>query len=336
MFSTDTNRAQRVIRLLDVAARHGLDRQKLLDGAGLTKTQIADPDSRVPLDTTLQLWSRLAEAIADPDIGLEVGTTVQVRKAGVVGYSMLHSQNLLGAVTRIVRFAKLFNQTVDLSLKDLGDRWRLQADNDPFWPEFRPAIDEGIASLIQGFGEILGRPVVAASVHFNYAQPADTTAHRQLFGSQLHFGEPRPALCLWRRDMLTATLTPDTTLTRYLDELAEIRLEALPNIDTYGGKVHKLVWPRLSEGVPPIQEIARELALSGRSLQRRLREEDTSYAKVVEDMRRDKAVLLLGDRALAIYEIGFLLGYADPSTFYRAFRRWYGISPSQYRVNELN
>jgi len=336
MFAADTHRAQRILRLLIAAQNHGLDRGLLLRQIELSEDQIRDPDSRVPVEKTLRLWRRITHQLDDPDVGLEVGSTFKIREAGVVGYAMLHSDTLLGALRRIVRFAKLLNQRAELALEDQGDRWRLQALQQPLIPNFRQPIDEGIAGLMTGFREITGRKILAAGLYFNYARPEDTSAHRRLLGAELHFDEPAAAIVLWDRDVRAPTVAADRSLTRYLDELAQVHLDALPKIDSYSARVRQAVWPHLSEGLPAIPQIASELALSTRSLQRRLREEGTSFAAVVDDLRREKAQLLLRDPHLAVYEVGYLLGYSDPSTFHRAFRRWQGTSPSRFRTRLFN
>lgn len=336
MFAADTYRAHRISRLLEAAQDRGLDRATLLRQIELTEDQIRDPDGRVPADRVFRLWRRMANQIEDPDLGLEVGTSLEVKETGVVGYAMMYSENLLGALRRVVRFAKLLNQSAELSLEDLGDRWRLQALNQPLIPNFRTPIDEGVSGLITCFREITSLPLEPAGLYFAYDIPADTSAYRRLLGSALHFETPRTAIELWDRDVQSPTLAADSGLTTYLDELAEVHLQALPKIDSYAERVRQTVWPHLSEGLPTIQQIASEMALSSRSLQRRLREESTSFAEVVDDLRHQKAQLLLRDPNLAVYEVGYLLGYSDPSTFHRAFRRWQGTSPSQFRIQQLS
>ena len=331
MFTSDTNRAQRILRLLKAAEKRGLERQRLLAAIGLGEDQIRDPDDRVPAVKTIQLWQLLAEQIDEPDLGIEVGSTFRIQEGGVVGYAMMHSDNLLGALRRLVRFAKLMRQRLDLGLEREGDIWRLFAVSQPLLPGFRPPVDEALAGLVTAFREITGRDFSPAGIHFNYRQPQSVARHREIFGSRLSFGTEVPAILLWHRDVTAPSVAADSTLTRYLDDLAQIHLDALPRDESYSERVRQAVWPHLSEGLPSIRQIASELALSTRSLQRRLREEATSYAAVAETLRKGKARLLLRDRHLAVYEVGYLLGYSDPSAFYRAFRRWHGISPSQFR-----
>lgn len=336
MFASDTNRAQRVSRLLEAGGRYGLERDRLLRKIGLRNEQIHDPDDRVPLEKTIRLWKILANELDHQDLGLEVGSSITVQEGGVIGYAMLHSDSLLSSLRRIVRFAKLLNQRAELTLVDEGDRWRLQALNQPLIPGFRQPIDEGIAGLMACFHQIVGRRFAAADLHFSYPRPDDTSAHRKLFGSALQFDARAPAIILWDRDVRSATVSADPNLTRYLDEVAQIHLDALPQATTHAERVRLAVWPHLSEGLPSIQIIAGELALSTRSLQRRLREESSSFAEVVDELRHEKARLLLTDPHLAIYEVGYLLGYSDPSTFHRAFRRWEGTSPSRYRSEQVS
>lgn len=336
MFASDTNRAARALRILRVAESYGLDPNSLLDGIGLAEDQIQDPDARIPVEKTIQLWRRVANLIDNPDLGLKAGSTFKLRDGGVVGYAMMHGESLLGALKRLVRFAKVLNQRADLSLEDLGDRWRLQALHQPLLPNFRQPIDEGIAGLMTAFKEVIGRNVVAAEIHFNYDKPESTAELRHLLGPNLQFDQPAAAIVLWDRDVRAPSTEPDASLTRYMDELAEIHLQALPKLDSFAEKVRHAVWPHLSEGLPSIQSVATRLAISTRSLQRRLREEETSYAEVVDSLRQEKARLLLKDPNLAVYEVGYLLGYSDPSTFHRAFRRWQGTSPSQFRSQQIS
>lgn len=336
LFTSDTHRAQRIRRLLRVAEEHGLRRGELLAEIGLTEAEIRDPDQRVPISKAIHLWQLMMDWIGDPDLGLKTGATIRLREAGVVGYAMMHSATLLGAARRVVRYARLLSQRLALELHREGRRWSLCAAGPPVLPKFRPPIDEGLAGILTVFRELAGRELSPAEVRFSYPKPADLTEHRRLFGRALRFDQPDPAILLWDRDMQAGTQAADPQLTRYLDELADIRLQELPCLDTWRAKVEHAVWPHLCERTPSIREIAPALALSRRSLQRRLREEGTSYAEVVKSLRREKARLLLRDPHLAIYEVGYLLGYSDPSAFSRAFRRWNGRSPGQYRAETVN
>ena len=244
---------------------------------------------------------------------------------------MAYSDDIGSAVNRLVRFRKILNQRSEATFERSRDNWLLTITNEPLIEGFRPALDDYMAAIVVGLGQLMGRQLVPARVCLTYERPSEVSLHREIFGARIEFGCRYQAIELWRRDVERRLPTADPQLTRYLDDLAEIRLGELPSDNTFAARVRQAVWPRLSEGQPTIGIVAADLAVSSRTLQRRLREENTSYAQVVESLRKEKASLLLGDSSLAVYEVGYLLGYSDPSAFYRAFRRWHGRSPSRHR-----
>jgi len=331
MFQAATNRAQRVIRQIDLAESLGLDRRDLLSRVHLSESDLVDPDSRVPVLKAVRLLQIIADLSENPDIGLELGQRLQIREAGVVGYAMAYSEDLESALQRLVRFRKILDQRAEADFRRTGKRWRLTIKTEPLMEGFRPAIDDVTTAIVVGMGQLIGRRIEPARVGFTYPKPQDTSRHRAIFGSGIRFGTDYQVLEFWHRDIQTSIPDADPRLTAYLDELAEIRLGSLPENTSLASRVRQAIWPHLSEGQPTIDTVASDLALSSRTLQRRLREEGTSYGQVVESLRKEKASLLLSDRNLAVYEVGYLLGYSDPSAFHRAFRRWHGRSPSQYR-----
>ena len=331
MFPAATNRAQRILTQLELAESLGLNRKRLLQASGLQESDISDPDNRVPVIKAVRMLQTMVAETGDLDLGLRLGELARVKEGGVAGYAMIHSELLLGATRRLVRFRKIFNQRLEFDLHKDKDRWRLSFETEPLVEGFRPPLDDYMAAIVVVFGELIGKKIIPAEVSFLYAKPQNLSLHRELFGSNIHFDRPMQEIVFWDRDLQTPLQEADPQLTKYLDELAEIRLGTLPKDDTFAGRVRRAVWPHLSEGQPTINNISVDLAVSSRTLQRRLREERTSYGEVVETLRKEKAVLLLTDRNLAVYEVGYLLGYSDPSAFYRAFRRWHGKSPSKYR-----
>jgi AraC-like DNA-binding protein len=125
----------------------------------------------------------------------------------------------------------------------------------------------------------------------------------------------------------------DPALRRVLEGHAADVVSRAPAIDdqSIAKRVHAVITSRLGRGVPDIRVAARQLAMSRRSLQRRLADEGVSYVQIVEQARRMTAERLLADASLAVSEIGYLLGFSEPSAFHRAFKRWYHMTPQEYR-----
>jgi AraC-like DNA-binding protein len=331
MLAPDTNRAMAAIRLLDVGAEHGVGREVMLAASGLSEEDLAEPDRRIPFSRIIDLWTALVESIPDPDLGLKVGCRVRASEGGVLGYAMLHSPTLGNAIKRFVRFGRLVATNLEAACEVEGKTWRLYSRRPPPLPGFRQPIDATGSGLVTTIREITQRQVDPVEVRFSYERPDDLTELRRVFRSDLIFGEPRGSITFRAKDMELQTVKAEVQLSAYLERLAEIEAAALPRADTFARRAARLVWRRLSEGQPTIDEVASELGVSVRTFQRRLREEGTTYADVIESLRKQMSPTLLRDKSLAVYEVAYLLGYADPSTFYRAFRRWHGTSPAEYR-----
>ncbi len=324
----------RAIRLLDAAERYGLDRDAMRRRAGIDSEQIADPDQRLPSSLVMSLYRELHQELTDPDLGLDIGTHGDVRQGGVLGYSMMHSSNAGRALRRLTRFSRLISTRIDFSLEEGPELWHLVSNRPPENPGFRLPVDTGAASLVTVLRQITGRQVDPVEIEFPYSRPEDLQKLRAVFRCELTFDAPRAGVYFRVQDMALPLERSESELARYLDRLAEQDLAALPRWETFARRVGRTVWKHLSEGQPTVASVARELGLSSRTLQRRLREEGTTFARVVDDLRRQLAPTLLGDDTLAVYEVAYLLGYADPSAFFRAFRRWHGCSPAEYRQVE--
>jgi AraC-like DNA-binding protein len=155
--------------------------------------------------------------------------------------------------------------------------------------------------------------------------------YERFFQAPLEFGALATAFALDSADLNRPVALSDDALTGYLDQLASQVLKELETERTVADQVRRVLWRELSERVPEISRVARALALTPRTLQRRLREENTTFSGVLEQLRRDMAPELLRDGRMAVAEVAFLLGYEDASSFHRAFRRWFGSSARVFR-----
>jgi AraC-like DNA-binding protein len=138
-------------------------------------------------------------------------------------------------------------------------------------------------------------------------------------------------MLLPRRSLDRPLVRADAGLCAVLERHARELLERLPRATSLSGRIRQLVAGDLVKGVPSPAEVARRLHMSGRTLQRRLREDGTSHRALVDELRRDLAMRYLGEREIGIAEVAFLLGFSEASAFHRAFRRWSGTTPSAYR-----
>jgi len=319
------------IRLLEQAALLGVDRRLLRAEAGLTRQELKDPDSRVASTKFWKLWQALIQRVPDTALGLKMAEAAQSpTHFGLVGYTLYYSRTVGAALHRLARYSRIVSETILITVELRGDRWRVRLESDPQFELLRHPIDLRLGNILSALRILSGKPLVPLEVDFPYPKPADASAHRRFFQAPLHFGRRAAALWLRPSDLDLPVVHSEPTLVRYLDRLAEEQLKEL-GAGTLTERVGRTLWSELSGGMPPLRRVAGMLGVSPRSLQRHLRVEGKPYRDLQEDFRREMAARLMRQRGLAVYEIAFLLGYTDPSSFHRAFRRWYGTSPRGYR-----
>lgn len=313
------------------ATRFGLDPEGLLREAGFGEAELRDPDSRVPIAKLRRLWAVLAQRVPDPALGLLLAENRVMRDLGLVSYTVRLAGTLDQSLRRLVRYGQIVAEDLVVAVRRREDRAEIELERAFLYDPVRPPVDFRLYALLSGIRIVTGRELVPLEAHFPYPDPADAATHRRLFRCPLRFGQRAPMIALRLRDLDLPIVTADETLLGYLDRLAEQARQELSRDDTTADGVRRVLWQEMAGGSPSIGTVAARLGLSGRSLQRRLAEEGTSFKDVLDSFRRGVARHLLRERDVAIYEVAYLLGYSDPSAFHRAFRRWHGDSPHRFR-----
>jgi AraC-like DNA-binding protein len=333
--STKTLQARVVARMLNAAAEQGLSRDALIEAAGLRGVDLSDGDSRVSTSTQVALWQLLAKGVSDPGFGVRMGASANLREAGLLGYVMRYSATLEAALGRFVRYGHVLNDAVESTLERPDPQHVAISQTHPELGIGLPlAIDYRLAALLTVCRQITAVEIVPVEVCFAYEMRTSTIEHARFFRCPLRFGQHTSKLVFAERDMHLPVRQGDETLAVYLSDYAEQVLRSLVSGHSMSERVRSAIWNTLSDGRPTLPRIAAELQMPPRTLQRRLAEEGTSLHREVEEIRKGMAMALLRDRAVSIDEVAFLLGYPEPSTLFRSFKRWMGMTPQQYRSTQ--
>lgn len=333
--STKTLLARVVVRMLNAAAAAGMNREALIDAAGLRGVDLTDGDARVSTSIQVALWQLVAKGISDPGFGVRMGASVKPREAGLLGYVMTFSATLEAALNRFVRYGHVINDSIECTL-ERPDALHLAIEQThpelgiglPF------AIDYRLAALLSVCRQITGVDIVPAEVAFAYEARASTIAHAEFFRCTLRFGQPTSRIVFAERDMRLPTRQGDERLAQYLSEYAEHVLRSLISGSSVTERVRSAIWNALSDGRPTLPRVSGALRMPPRTLQRRLAQEGTSLQREVEEIRKAMAMAMLREREASIDEVAFVLGYPEPSTLFRSFKRWTGMTPQQYRSTQ--
>ena len=328
--------ARIVTHVLAFAAREGMHRDVLMKAAGLREADLAQPDTLVSFSALVALWQVIARTKSgtDAEFGLRWGASIRARDLGLLGYAMYYSATLDAALHRLVRYGHILTDSVQFEIEGPDPRHRVAvAQAHPALGAALPlAVDGRLAALVGVCREITGVQDIPAEVLFTYTQPRTIAEHRAFFRCPLKFSQAESKVVFRDTDLGLRVMRADETLAGYLSDHAEQILRTLVTGSSSRERVRAAIWALLSEGKPTLERIAATLHMSPRTLQRDLAKEGSSVQAEVERIRETMARATLRDRTLPIQEVAFLLGYAEPSSFYRSFRRWTGKTPHQYRT----
>lgn len=309
----------------------GVDPAALMQGIGMDSTRVGDLGYRYSQDQVTSLWIAAVEATGDLNFGLKVAHHIRPSTFHVVGYAMSCSATLRRAAERFAHSARLISDSAAVSFTGESQGHRLTVDLNTGG---RQPIYQTIDTMLAGFfllcEWILSSPATPVEVTFRHRKPADDQAYRDVFRCPIRYGQPINSI-LFPTDVLERPVpSANEELATMLDELAAKHL-AFRFSSRFSRKVRDSLIGQLPNGEPSKQETARLLAMTERTLLRRLREENTTFQEVLDRLREELAYDYLRRADLTVEDIAYLLGFSSSSTFSRAFMRWTGQRPSVWR-----
>jgi len=297
----------------------------------VTDEDLRDPDARVPLASEIALWQTLASLIPDPEFGVRAGSAHRLRMTGLVGYVARFSERLRGALRRVQRYSGIFTEAVEFRLQEGRPQVALARAHPALGPGHALAETYRLTAVLSVSRELTNVDIVPAQVTFTHPRPPGTTVHRQYFRCPLHFDAHAAAVVFRTSDLDLPVVGADETLAGYLCKYAERVLASLLRGETMRHRVRAAIWSLLGDGSPSLKHVAAAMRMPARTLQRRLAAEGTSLQQEIEEIRKTMAVAVLRAHSMAVGDVAFLLGYSEPSTFFRSFKRWTGSTPRQFR-----
>lgn len=330
-----TVQANSIHKVIDAARMAGLDPAALLARVGLEASALAIPDARVPFAALAALYEEAAREANDPLFGLRVGASTNPGMFDVLGHATLSCATLRDAFITIARYLRVLVDGAEVTLTEDGALARVRyVIIDPDVGPHRHEVEATLGIVLRFLDAALGESFSPVGVAFAHPRPdelRDGSAHEAIFRSPVTFACPANELAFERRWLDHAMPRADAALAAILERHIVAMLATLPRRGDLIADMRARLADLLQRGEPPIQLVARALGVSTRTLQRRLRELGTSYAQVLDEVRKELALRYLGDLERSTADAAFLLGYAELSAFHRAFRRWTGMAPGEWR-----
>ena len=244
---------------------------------------------------------------------------------------MMSCADLRGAFERLIRYMLILSDALTMTMDEEagGDRisFVLFGGDRPI-P--RQRIEFISITVITFCRWIIRRDIRPCAVEFAYPAPSDPAPYREAFLCPVSFNAPRHSILFARADMTAPLPTSNPLLAELHERFAGKYLRQFDHALT-SYRVREVIVRRLPDGEPRRDEVAGELCMSERTLQRRLETEDTSFVQLLDDTRRELADQYLGRLNMSLAQAAYMLGFADQRGFFRACKRWFNVSPGQYR-----
>lgn len=304
----------------------------ILRAAKIERHVLDDAEATVPQRAMGALWEHARALTGDDHLGIHLAEAAPVRSFEVHAYAMLSSPTLRDAYQRACRYQRLIHEVTDLTLEEGKQEGVLRHALPGGRPVSRhPA--EFLATLWVRLGRLVtGDDWVPAQVVFAHAAPSETTEHARVFRAPLRFASGRTALHVPNQILDAPNPRADAGLVGVLDRYAATLLEHLPRRATLSDRVRARLLDALGGDMPTAERAAKDQNMSVRTLHRVLRSEGTTFRVLVDQLRQERAVALLANARCSIAEVAFLLGFSELSSFYRAFKRWTGKTPADFRL----
>lgn len=325
-------------RLFDVVEHYSLPRAVLLKHAVAGLGGWEPSQARIPLPALVALFRSALALTGRRDLGLEFGRQVRPDTFDVLGYALMTCRNLGEAIGLVPLYRRVVFDAgySETRLSDHGGMvklaWVVLPEATRGGLPYDELLAESLIASWYGLGRwITGAEMPLAEVRFRHAAPDDTQPFESFFGCPVRFGAGENALLFSRQLMAQPLLQADAELNLAMRDEARRAIGRPRGRQDIAAEVRQQLTPRLPKCEATLKHVAAGLGITPRTLQRRLASADCSFQEVLDATRRELAQVYLRDPALSVLDVALLLGYAEQSSFTRAFRTWFGATPSAWR-----
>ena len=307
-------------------------RARVLRASGIPAELLGVPSARVPAASFSALWLAVARELDDEFFGLD-RRRMKCGSFAMLCHAVLHGETLGGALRRILKGFAVLLDDVSAELEVEGRVASVRVENRIEDAEARRFADETLLVMVHGLMcWLVGRRIALGLAEFAHPRPAHAPEYTVMFSEHLRFDAERTRIHFDARQLAAPVVQDDTTLKTFLQTAPQSVFLKYKNEDSWSARLRRRL--RASVGRtewPLLEDVARELHVAPTTLRRRLEAEGTSYRGIKDDLRRDAAVHYLCGSRLSVAEIAGLLGFQETSAFHRAFKKWSGVQPGEYR-----
>lgn len=308
-----------------------VDIDGFLRSLGVDPGAVRAPDARLPIETYLLIQDQAAEYVSDPYFGLHMGEFAEAGSWSILGYMMMNCKTLGEAFEKSGRYSRLIGNLIEARAEFKFNKIKAVFFTPPHAPKMsRHCFEATFSSSVRMMRSLTGADISPLEVTFVYPEPASISEYERIFRCPVRFGQKNNSITMDIRVVNTPILMANPGLLEYFEKYARDFLAEMDRKDEHTRAVTKIILSNLDDEGLSINKVAREMAVSVRTLQKRLEEEGVVFSDLYRDIRQRLAQKYLREN-YTVEQITYLLGFSEPSVFRKAFKKWSGVTPREYR-----
>ncbi|WP_154219960.1 AraC family transcriptional regulator [Pseudomonas syringae] len=324
--------------LADAVSSFDQDPNPLLEQYGLDPARLSEAGARLSIPRYMRLGHAAIQLTGQPGLGLRMGQLSRFAQAGLAGVTAAQAPTVREAARTLIRFEALYgsNYRGQSSFHEDAEGACMRFYSiSPYNAYNRFVVDSILSGWLAQLSALACSEVRAQRMEIEFQAPVYEALYASLSDNPILFGATTNQLRLDQASLALRNPNHCPSTWRHLLQLCERELEQLTRTRSLRERIIQLLGPLLNGGrEPDLEEVAARLKLPTWTLRRKLAEEGTQFRAVLNDTRRDLAMTYIRDTELAFGEIAYLLGFASAEAFQRAFKRWNGQTPGEFRRSQ--
>ncbi|MDF2670080.1 MAG: AraC family transcriptional regulator [Paenibacillus sp.] len=326
-----------VYPILKTIMNKGHDKEDFLKKAYMDESLLMDPEARLSEEDFERITEVAAVITKDETFGLHQGQNMEVSDLGILGFVMLHSKTIGQALAAYQKYNVVVCSGYNISWQLEGDDLIIEMSyNHPHRPPARHCVEDMGSSLYHLMIKLSCRAIVLKEVHFIHELSAEVDEYISVLGVTPQFGKESNRIRVSKDILDYPILFADSKLLGTFEVIAEETRLRLTQGRIFADQLYNWIMKGMPTAFPSLKDTAKAFKMSVRSIQARLKQENTTYQHILNRVRRELAVGLLAKPEYKVGEVAYLLHFSEPSAFQSAFKKWTGLTPRQYRMDLLN
>ncbi len=324
------------VLVFEEATRQGVNARELIRGTGFSLDDLRNSETLKSYDQNLALIDNALRLCPLPGLGLRIGREESPTQWGILGYAVMCSKTLRDMIAMLLKYHRIAASLAEFYFHEQAGLAILEArppraihDTLPF------VVEEHFSSVLSVAKKLTDRADLRpVEVNLSYPKPRYAGMYREIFGCPVQFNRPSNTLVFDRKWLKSPIKYSSSLSSQMAERICEMQLRRQYIEHDLVHRVRYLLLEH-ADAFPSAEDIAEILQMTSRTLRTRLGEQGTSFQSILDDLRHQLALDYLGKSDLSLAEISALVGFTDPSNFRRAFKKWTGTSPSEYRSTHL-